>query len=98
MSGSNKKWWLALVVICCLAPAAFADRGQYQEPDRDYYQNHNHGCDPREWRCRPQQVPEGGSTAIYVLGAGLTCLGAMFLRSKQGKPAVQYSTARWTSQ
>jgi hypothetical protein len=36
---------------------------------------------------RKQQVPEGGSTAIYLLGAGLTCFGAMFLRSKLVKPA-----------
>ena len=42
---------------------------------------HDHGCD----NCR--QVPEGGSTAIYLLGAGLTCVGAMFLRSKVAKPA-----------
>ena len=32
------------------------------------------------------QVPEGGSTAIYLLGAGLTCFGAMFLRSRLAKP------------
>ena len=32
------------------------------------------------------QVPEGGSAAVYVLGAGLTCFGAMFLRSKLAKP------------
>jgi hypothetical protein len=85
MSSSNKKWWLALV-ICCLAPALFADQGQYKAPDRGPYKNHNHGCDTRDELCRKQAVPEGGSTAIYVLGAGLTCLRAMFLRSKQGKP------------
>jgi len=33
-----------------------------------------------------QQVPEGDSTAIYLLGAGLTCFGAMFLRSRVAKP------------
>ena len=32
------------------------------------------------------RVPEGGSTAVYLLGAGLTCVGAMFLRSKLAKP------------
>jgi hypothetical protein len=32
-----------------------------------------------------KQVPEGGSTAIYILGAGLTCFGAMFLRSRLAK-------------
>jgi len=31
------------------------------------------------------QVPEGGSTAIYLLGAGLTCFGAMLLRSRLAK-------------
>ena len=36
---------------------------------------------------KPRNVPEGGSTAIYLLGAGLTCFGAMFLRSKLARPA-----------
>jgi hypothetical protein len=34
----------------------------------------------------PVKAPEGGNTAIYLLGAGLTCFGAMFLRSKLAKP------------
>lgn len=75
MNNRNGKWWLAVVVMCCLAPAAFADRG------------HDHGCDNRHSRRDCQQVPEGGSTAIYLLGAGLTCFGAMFLRSRIAKPA-----------
>jgi len=33
-----------------------------------------------------QQVPEGGSTAIYLVGAGLICASGMFLRSKLAKP------------
>ena len=33
-----------------------------------------------------RHVPEGGSTAIYLLGASLTCFGAMFLRSRIAKP------------
>ena len=71
---SKRKWWLAVVAMCCLAPAAFAGRGG------------DGGCDPRsgEKCCR---VPEGGPTAIYILGAGLTCFGAMFLRSRLAKPA-----------
>lgn len=32
-------------------------------------------------------VPEGGSAVIYLLGAGLACFGAMFLRSKLAKPS-----------
>ena len=71
MKTSKRKWWLAAIMICCLAPAALADRGR------------GRGCDPRS-RC--QQVPEGGSAAIYLLGAGLTCFGAMFLRSRTAKP------------
>ncbi|MGD0414450.1 MAG: hypothetical protein ABSA80_03755 [Terriglobales bacterium] len=64
MNNRNGKWWLAVVAICCLAPAAFADPAK-----------------------KPVAVPEGGSTAVYLLGAGLTCFGAMFLRFKLAKPA-----------
>ena len=64
------KWLLTAVVLCCLAPGAFAHK---KEPC------HGRNCGI--------QVPEGGSTAIYLLGAGLTCFGAMFLRSKVAKPA-----------
>jgi hypothetical protein len=32
-------------------------------------------------------VPEGGSAVIYLLGAGLACFGAMFLRSRLAKPS-----------
>jgi len=73
----NRKWWLAIVVICCLAPATFAER------------SHDPGvqCNPQNGNCRSQQVPEGGSTAIYLLGGGLTCFGAMFLRSRMAKSA-----------
>jgi hypothetical protein len=74
---SKTKWWLAIIVVCCLAPTSFAGH----ERDRD----HGHGCDHNKKDC--QQVPEGGSTAIYLLGAGLTCFGAMFLRSRLAKPA-----------
>jgi hypothetical protein len=31
-------------------------------------------------------VPEGGSAAVYLLGAGITCLGAMVVRSKSARP------------
>jgi hypothetical protein len=74
MSNGKAKWWLVAVAICCLAPAAFADRDRAQGCD----QKHNKHC---------QQVPEGGSAAIYLFGAGLTCFGAMFLRSRVVKPA-----------
>ncbi len=72
MRNTKRKWWLAAVVICCLSPTAFADR------------DHHH-CD--RWQQDCQQAPEGGSTAIYLLGAGLTCFGAIFLRSRVVKPS-----------
>jgi hypothetical protein len=74
MSKSKGKWWLAIVVVCCLAPAAFAGQTNRCDNDKD---------DPNS--CR-QSVPEGGSTAVYLLGAGLTCFGAMFLRSRVARP------------
>jgi hypothetical protein len=67
MNNRNWKWLLAVVAMCCLAPAAFADTSTGP-------------------RAVPVAVPEGGSTAIYLLGAGLTCFGAMFLRSRLAKP------------
>jgi hypothetical protein len=30
-------------------------------------------------------APEGGSAALYLLLAGLTCCGAMFMRSRQAR-------------
>jgi hypothetical protein len=69
MNNSKGKWLLAVVALCCLAPAAFAEPTPTPTP-----------------RPRPVAVPEGGSTAIYLLGAGLTCFGAMFLRSRLAKP------------
>jgi hypothetical protein len=31
-------------------------------------------------------VPEGGSAAVYLLAAGITCLGAMVVRSRFARP------------
>jgi hypothetical protein len=79
MSNNKAKWLLAAVVICCLAPGASAERERGRDRDQ--------GCDPRrDKHC--QQVPEGGSTAIYLLGAGLTFVGAMFVRSRIIKPVA----------
>lgn len=70
------KWSLVLAFIC-LVPITLSAK-----------QNKDRGCDhnPRGQKC--QQVPEGGSSAIYVLGAGVTCLGAMFVRSRGAKPRL----------
>jgi hypothetical protein len=74
----NRKWWLALVALSCMVPGAYAT----YKPDRfQRCEEHGNGRN-----CR--QVPEGGSAAVYLLGAGITCLGAMFIRSRASKPSL----------
>jgi hypothetical protein len=74
MKSLNRKLVLSALLLLCVAPASFAGR-----PERD------RGCDDR--RNRPcHKVPEGGSAAIYLLGAGITCLGAMAIRSRSLSP------------
>ncbi len=65
---------MAALLVCCLAPAALADQGRG-----------GRGCDPRQKGCQQQQAPEGGSATMYLLAAGVTCAGAMFLKSRVGK-------------
>ena len=43
------------------------------------------GLAPAAFAC-PKPVPDGGSTSIYLLVAALSCVGAMFLRSRLVKP------------
>ena len=74
MKSLSRKCLLAVVALLCMAPASFANK---PHKDKD--------------KCRPgvncQQVPEGGSAAIYLLGAGITCLVAMVVRSRTGRPS-----------
>ncbi len=72
MKKAHRMGWLAFVVFLCLIPSAFAVK-----PYRD------RGCNDRHRNCR--QVPEGGSGIIYLLGAGITCAGAMLIRSRETK-------------
>jgi len=37
-------------------------------------------------RRRKERVPDGGSSIVYLLGAGMTCMGAIFIRSRMAKP------------
>ena len=70
MKSLNRKWWLTALVLLCLAPSTFAAKPKWDK-----------GCDQgRPRKC--QQVPEGGSALIYVLGAGIACLGAVISRSR----------------
>ncbi|HEX9111248.1 MAG TPA: hypothetical protein VF845_07190 [Terriglobales bacterium] len=41
------------------------------------------------WKSKTKKhhsVPEGGSALVYLLGAGMTSLGAMVVRSRSAKP------------
>jgi hypothetical protein len=65
--------WLGVALLLALVPASFAvERGHNSNQKR------TDGVES-------VAVPEGGSAAIYLLGAGLTCLGAMFVRSRNSK-------------
>ena len=70
MKSLSRKCLLAVVVLLCMAPASFANK-PYKDKDK---------C-RQGVNCR--QVPEGGSAAIYLLGAGITCLGAMLIRYRE---------------
>jgi hypothetical protein len=79
-----KKYWLALIALCCLSPAAaMADLGHGRGPNWGQGPGPGQTCDARWQNC--VQAPEGGSTGVYLLGAGLTCLGAIVLRSTMMK-------------
>jgi len=76
MISPNRKWWLAALFLLWVTPASFAQWGHGRS--RLGY-DHNRGRD-----CR--QMPENGSSATYLLAAGLTCLGAIVFRSRMAKP------------
>ncbi len=78
MKNQSKKWLLALVAVGCLAPAAIAaDLVTTTCPAPSVAAERvNKSC---------VKAPDGGTAAIYLLGAGLTCFGAMFLRSRLAK-------------
>ena len=69
----SRKLWLGVALLLALVPASFA-----VEKGHHYYEK-------RPDSGQSVAVPEGGSAAIYLLGAGLTCLGAMFVRSRNSK-------------
>jgi hypothetical protein len=79
MQNMNGKWWVALVVFLGLAPAIFAVQD---------HNNYRRGDPIRHKHSQPLPVPEGGSSLVYLLGAGVTCLGAMLVRSRVALPSV----------
>lgn len=73
----RSKWLLAASLLLCFAPASWGEaiRGC------DYYRQRN---------CRPaQRVPEGGSSAMYLAGAGLICAGAMVVHFRMRRAEVR---------
>jgi hypothetical protein len=77
--GNPKRWiavgalTLAMCAISVAQPEKYHKfRGGPEVEDWDY-------C--RTTRC--QQVPEGGSTAGYLLTVGAVCLGALLVRSRR---------------
>lgn len=78
MNRRSAKWWLAMVAVLLLTPMMSATRRSVKDK----------GCSAldRDRKCR--QVPEGGSMAAYLLGAGVTCFGAMVVRSRLVKPQI----------
>ena len=78
MNKVARKLFLGTSLLLCLMPGSFAlDRGPDKHPGK---------CKPHD-NCS-QQVPEGGSTAMYLLAAGLACVGAMSLRSRSSKTSI----------
>ncbi len=76
MKTVKRRWWLTLVTLLSLASTTLAGA-----VDKDKK------CDPKHPKgCPQQQVPEGGSTLAYVLGAGVACFGALLIRSRIAKP------------
>jgi hypothetical protein len=77
MVSATKKCWLGATLLLCLVPSSFALQRDGDHPRDDKKCNASNPCQT--------PVPEGGSAAIYLLGASLTCLGAMLLRSRSSK-------------
>ena len=78
MSNIARKYSLAVALLLYCVPSSLALQKVSEEPRHDT-------CKPGH-KCK-QQVPEGGTAAIYLLGAGLACFGAMYIRARSSKPS-----------
>lgn len=68
---SRPQRWLAIAALVLLTPIISVAKPS----------NNGKGCGFHDQkRCR--QVPDGGSTASYLLAVGGMCLGAMLVRSQ----------------
>jgi hypothetical protein len=69
--------YVAIVALLCLAPSALALQNIHEaEADK-----HKKPC--RNDRPCSVAAAEGGSTGLYLLLAGASCLGAMFVNSRR---------------
>jgi len=78
----SARWWLVSAAVLLLTTGLSASPGEYIKK----------GCSNNDGKCPlvavlvPVPVPEGGSAVGYLLGVGVTFLGALFVRSRLGKP------------
>jgi hypothetical protein len=72
----NRKWWLASMALLLLLPAASATAAPLN----------SHRRHRQSLSVPAVTVPEGGSALVYVVGAAITCLGAMVVRSRSARP------------
>ena len=80
-NGRNAKWWLVSAAVLLLTTGLSASPGEYNKKgcsNKDYY----------DGKCHQVAVAEGGSAVGYLLGVGVTFLGALFVRSRLGKPRL----------
>jgi hypothetical protein len=80
MIAKEPKKWLLLGALVLLIPVFSVAQPLNKEKDKDK----DKGC--RNEKCR--QVPDGGSTANYLLAVGATCLGAVLVRSRFDKAKI----------
>jgi hypothetical protein len=82
----STKWCLALVALLYLAPATFAIQNGVNPRHFDPKQNWSTQTAPLVQTI--QKVPEGGSSLVYLLGAGVICMGAILSRFRVADPSV----------
>jgi len=82
MKNIRNSWLITGVVLMCLAPSALA------------LQNIHEANNKKKNTCRFDKhcqvaAAEGGSTALYLVMAGLSCAGAMFVGFRRRNGADQ---------
>lgn len=85
----SRKRWLAIGVLALLLPVFSVAKPADKHKGGDWGGGGCGGGDNRynaKKDCR--SVPDGGSAAGYLLAVGATCLGAMFVSSRFGKPRL----------